>query len=121
MLHRCLAVAAWACLIFIVYATLVSAHVRPELTQSEPMLAVFAERYGAYGLLGGLFRLAYPSRVRAVWIFVLGSAVILELLQILIPDRDARIIDAMEKMAGGATGLWVASTLLVYADRRGWK
>jgi hypothetical protein len=119
MLHRCLAVGSWACLIFIVYATLVSAHARPELTQSEPMLVVFVERFAAYGVLGGLFRLAYPSRVCAVWVIVLGSAVILELLQILIPDRDARIIDAVEKMAGGATGLWVARKLLVFADRQG--
>jgi hypothetical protein len=54
--------AAWACLIFIIYATLTSASGRSELTTTEPALVVFIERFGAYGLLGFLFRLAYPRR-----------------------------------------------------------
>jgi hypothetical protein len=36
------------------------------------MLAVFVERFGAYGLLGFLFRLAYPSRIGLAWVLVLG-------------------------------------------------
>ena len=83
------------------------------------MLAVFVERFGAYGLLGVLFRLAYPSRVRLVWVVVLGSAVVLELLQIVIPDRDARAIDAAEKLAGGAAGILAARTFLSFAGRPG--
>jgi VanZ family protein len=43
---------------------------------------------------------------------VFGSAIILELLQIFLPDRDARIIDALEKLAGGAAGILAASALL---------
>jgi VanZ family protein len=105
MLQKFIAITAWACLIFIIYATLSSAATRPELTESEPMLAVFVERFGAYGLLGVLFRMAYPNRVRMVWALVLGSAVVFELLQILVPDRDARVIDAAEKLAGGAAGI----------------
>ena len=52
MLQKFAAIVAWACLIFIIYATLSFAGRRPELTESEPMLAVFVERFGAYGLLG---------------------------------------------------------------------
>jgi VanZ family protein len=121
MLQKSIAIAAWACLIFIIYATLSSAGRRPELTESEPMLAVFVERFGAYGLFGVLFRLAYPSRVRLVWVLVLGSAVVLELLQIVIPGRDARVSDAAEKLAGGAAGILAARTFLSFAGRRGWK
>ena len=44
---------------------------------------------------------------------VFGSAVILELLQIVTPDRDARIIDAVEKLAGGAAGIVAGKVLLV--------
>ena len=44
---------------------------------------------------------------------VFGSAVILELLQIVTPDRDARIIDAVEKLAGGAAGIVAGNALLV--------
>jgi VanZ family protein len=112
MLQKFIAVAAWSCLIFIVYATLSSAGARPELTKSEPALAVFVERFGAYGLLGVLIRLAYPNRVGLVWALVLGSAVVLELLQIVVPDRDARVIYAVEKLAGGAVGIVAAYALL---------
>jgi VanZ family protein len=119
MLQKFIAVAAWACLIFIIYATLSSASARPELTESEPMLAVFVERFGAYGLLGVLFRRAYPDRIGLVWALVLGSAVVLELLQIVIPDRDARVIDAAEKLAGGAAGIVAAGALLPFAHRLG--
>lgn len=121
LLDKLIAVAAWACLIFIVYATLSSADARPQLTQSEPILSVFLERFGAYGLLGVLFRLAYPSRVRPIWVLVLGSAVVLELLQIVIPDRDARVIDAAEKLAGGAAGVVAGRALLSWAGRPGWR
>jgi hypothetical protein len=76
---------AWACLIFIIYATLSSSSGRPELTTTEPALVVFIERFGAYGLLGFLFCLAYPRRLAPVCMLVLGSAVVLELLQIVIP------------------------------------
>jgi VanZ family protein len=120
MPQKLITVAAWACLIFIIYATLSSAGRRPELTESEPMLAVFVERFGAYGLLGVLFRLAYPSRGKLVWLVIVGSAVVLELLQIFIPDRDARLIDALEKLAGGAAGILAARTFLSIAGRR-WK
>ena len=121
MIQKLIAVAAWACLIFIVYATLSSADARPELTRTEPALIVFVERFGAYGLLGFLFCLAYPRRLLFICCLVLGSAVLLELLQLIVPDRDARVIDATEKLLGGAAGILVARALLAFAGRLGWK
>jgi VanZ family protein len=109
--------AAWACLIFIIYATLSSSSGRPELTTTEPALVVFIERFGAYGLLGFLFWLAYPRRLTLVCMLVLGSTVVLELLQIVIPGRDARVIDALEKLAGGAAGIVISRTFLSLAGR----
>src|SRR5947207_6546006 len=50
----------------------------------------------------------YPRRLTLVCVLVLGSAVVLELLQIVVPDRDARVIDAVEKLTGGAAGVWAA-------------
>jgi hypothetical protein len=44
-------------------------------------------------------------------VIVLGSAILLEFLQILLPDRDARIVDAIEKIAGGGTGVFAAQWL----------
>jgi VanZ family protein len=119
MFRKLVALAAWACLIFIIYATLSSAGARPELTRTEPALVVFIERFGAYALLGLLFCLAYPGRVALVCLLVFGGAVLLELLQIFIPDRDARIFDAAEKLTGGAVGISAARLFLSFAMRRG--
>ena len=73
MHQKYIAIAAWACLIFIIYATLSSADVRPELTKTEPALVVFVERFGAYSLLGVLFCWGYPRRLTLVCVLVLGS------------------------------------------------
>jgi VanZ family protein len=121
MFRHLITIAAWACLIFIAYATLSPASARPELTSAEPVLVVFIERFGAYALLGFLFYLTYSHRLAFVCLFVFGSAVLLEMLQIFIPDRDARIVDAVEKLAGGAAGISAASLFLSYARLRPWK
>jgi len=121
MVQKLIAVAAWACLVFIIYATLSSADARPELTRTEPALIVVVERFGAYGLMGFLFCLAYPRRLLFICCLVPGSAILLELLQLIIPDRDARVIDATEKLLGGAAGILVARALAVVAGRLGWK
>src|SRR4051794_9902975 len=57
------------------------------------------ERLGAYAVLGLLFYLAYPRQVGHVCLLVFGSAVFLEILQIFVPDvpdRDARVVDALQ-------------------------
>jgi hypothetical protein len=38
--------------------------------------------------------------------------VILELLQMVVPDRDARVIDVLEKLTGGAAGILGAGAFL---------
>jgi len=121
MVQKIIAAAAWACLVFIAYATLSSAGARPELTRTEPALIVFIERFGAYGLLGFLFCVAYPRRLLFICCIVLGSAVFLELLQLVIPGRDARVIDATEKLLGGVAGILAVRALSAFADRLGWK
>ena len=111
MSQRLLTVAAWSCFVFIVYATLSSQSARPELTSTEPPLIVFIERFGAYAVLGCLFRLAHPRRVVLVVLVVFGGAVLLELLQNFVPDRDARISDALVKSAGGFVGVVLADAI----------
>jgi VanZ family protein len=39
--------------------------------------------------------------------------VVLELLQIFIPDRDARVVDTLEKLVGGAAGILAGKALLL--------
>jgi VanZ family protein len=107
MLHKMIALAAWACLVFIAYATLSSIDARPELIAAGFYKAFFTvvERFGAYAVLGLLFCLSYPRHLNFVCLLVFGSAVILELLQIYVPDRDARVVDVLEKLVGGAAGI----------------
>jgi VanZ family protein len=118
MVHKLIAAAAWAFLIFVSYATLSSIEARPELSSGfYKAFFTVVERFGAYAALGLLFYFAYPRNVAAVCFLVFGSAILLELLQIVIPDRDARVIDALEKLAGGAAGILLARALLSFQRR----
>ena len=102
MSHKLIVAAAWACLAFIAYATLCS-------IGSGPVIAggffTVIERFGAYTVLGLLFQLAYPRHLTFVCIMVFGSVVTLEVLQNLVPDRDPRTMDAVEKLLGGTAGI----------------
>jgi len=120
MPRKPIAAAGWALLIFITYATLSSIDARPELTGPGFHKAFFTivERFGAYAALGLLFYLAHPRHIAAVCFIVFGSAIVLELLQVLVPDRDARVLDALEKLAGGAAGIFVARAFLAPRTRK---
>ena len=63
-------VAATACLIFIICATLSSDGARPDLTGDETARVVFI---GAYALLGTPLYIAYPRHLGLVCLLVLGS------------------------------------------------
>jgi VanZ family protein len=117
MIQKMTTVAAWACLLFIIYATLTSINARPELMRDETAVVVVIERFGAYALLGFLFCVAYRNHIRLVCFLVFGTAVALEILQLFAPGRDARVIDAIEKLSGGGAGILTATTLLLLIGR----
>jgi len=110
--HRILPIAAWAFLTFIAFATLSPSSLRPELTETEPLLVVIIEHVGAFGLLGLLFFICYPQRPRTVALVVFGSAVALELAQAFLSDRHGRIFDALDKLVGGGAGIMLGAALL---------
>ena len=91
----------WLALAFIVYATLSPIESRPVVTNIQ------LEHFAAFALVGLAFALAYPNRVLLVAAVVVGSAFGLEALQLLTPDRHARVIDALVKAAGGICGIGV--------------
>jgi uncharacterized membrane protein HdeD (DUF308 family) len=107
MLQRFFAIAAWTALCLVAYVTLSPIGQRPTLLASWNIehLAVFA-------VLGGLFCLAYPRSTRAVLIIVLGGAALLEILQLFTPDRHARTLDALQKIAGGCVGIFAGRAIL---------
>lgn len=108
--RKLIGAAAWSCLAFIGYATLTSIEDRPELIGAGfyPALITVLERFGAYATLGLLFSIAYHRHRRLVYLIVFGSAIILELTQMIVPDRHAGFLDALEKLAGGAVGIIIA-------------
>lgn len=82
---------------FIAYATVRLLGIGPTLLISSNL-----EHLAAFAVLGALFCLAYPRRTPAVLIFVFGSIALLEVLQLFTPDRHARTLEALQKIARGA-------------------
>jgi VanZ family protein len=114
MLRKLLTIAVWAMLCFIAYATLSPITARPALTSPS------IERIAAFAVLGVLFCLAYPRHTVLVCTIVFGSAIILEVAQLITPDRHGRIQDAIEKIAGGAAGIMAARTILHFEQVNRW-
>ncbi|MGV7217938.1 VanZ family protein [Bradyrhizobium sp. UFLA05-112] len=105
MTKLCL-IAGWLALGIVAFMTLGPVHDRPQVASSH------LEHFAAFLLLGLVFALAYPNRpIRAVLI-VVGSAILLEMLQLLTPDRHGRLMDAMTKVAGAASGIMLARVAL---------
>jgi hypothetical protein len=108
-------IAAWVSLCFIANATLSPLRDRPTLLISSNV-----EHLAAFAVLGVLFCLAYPRRIPTVLIFVIGSAALLEVLQLLTPDRHTRILDAVQKIAGGVLGVFAGRAILHLRRARSW-
>lgn len=105
MFSKLVVFAAWGSLAFITFATLSPIGLRPQVAD------VGYEHVAAFALTGLLFGLAYPRRIILVVALVLGSAILLEALQLLTPDRHGRLLDLQIKLAGGSVGIfnaWVA-------------
>jgi hypothetical protein len=113
MSQKLVTVAAWTLLAFTVYATI--SPIRPSLFTSPSL-----ERLAAFAFLGALFCLAYPRHILLVCLIVLGSAVLLEIVQLLTPDRHGRIQDAIEKIAGGVVGIVAARAILSFEQANWW-
>lgn len=101
MVQRVSATAGWLALAFIVYATLSPIDDRPVVAGPHH------EHFAAFALVGLAFGLAYPKRIFLVIALILISAFGLEALQLLTPDRHARLFDALVKAAGGVCGVGI--------------
>jgi hypothetical protein len=110
--RKFLVLLAWVALGFIVFVTLSPIGLRPIVTR-DPIY----ERLVAYAILGVLFGLAYPRRSWLTLSIVLGSAIVLEGLQHLTPDRHGQLPDLVEKASGGLLGVVVANAASKYMPR----
>lgn len=103
-MHTWLRVIAWLLLAGLIFVTLSPINLRP----ISPLPTQF-ERAIALAIVGCAFALAYPKRLPVVVVLVLGSTVLLELLQVLSPSRHGRVIDVAVKLAGGGFGIVVCA------------
>jgi VanZ family protein len=102
MIQKLSTIVGWLTLAFIAYATLSPINARPVIANLQ------LEHFAAFALLGFAFGLAYPKRLLPVVMIVVGSALALEALQLLTPDRHGRILDAFVKAVGGICGVGVS-------------
>lgn len=84
----------------IVFATLCPLHWRPRLSHNPNI-----ERFAAFLLLGFAAKLAFPRRHVLTVLGVIALAAGLEAAQLLIPGRDARVMDAVVKATGAVMGV----------------
>jgi VanZ family protein len=105
-MQRWLRLLAWLLLAGVIVATLSPINLRP----ISP-LPTQLERAIALALVGCTFALAYPRRLPLVIALVLGSTVLLELLQLLAPSRHGRVMDLAVKLIGGGFGILIGSKL----------
>lgn len=103
---------AWLLLFGLVVVTVGPLSLRPVTplpTQLERALALL--------LIGFVFALAYPRHIVLVAALVLGTTIVLELVQVFEPSRHGRIVDVSVKLIGGGIGLTLGTLL----DRWRWR
>ncbi|WDZ79452.1 VanZ family protein (plasmid) [Ensifer adhaerens] len=100
-LKRAAGLFAWLLFAVIAYSTMSPLELRPRIGH-----LVHIERFGAFGLLGLLFAIAYPRHLGRVLVLVFATAIGFELLQMISADRHARAADVAVKLLGGACGVF---------------
>jgi VanZ family protein len=116
MFQKPIIIAAWISILVLAYATLThvgfvySIYYKLAPILMRPGMRTYAhfEHVIAFAIFGALFAFAYPRRIIFVCSVVLISAVALEYLQTLTPDRHGTLIDAFEKVVGGTLGILAA-------------
>jgi hypothetical protein len=111
MVQKLVALSAWAVFALICFATLSPIGLRPSTG------AVGSERFVAFALLGALFVLAYPHHFTGLALFVVVTAIGLEVLQHMTPDRHGRLPDALEKAIGGLAGCSVTRLIQIFMEK----
>jgi hypothetical protein len=128
MFQKLIIGAAWASAALLAYATLThvgfvySIYYRLAPLLMWPAMRSYAhvEHVIAFAIFGALFSFAYPKHIIFVCCAVFLSAVSLEFLQTLTPDRHGTLIDAFEKIVGGALGIFATHVILGFARSGRW-
>jgi hypothetical protein len=126
MFRKLIIVAAWASVALLAYGTLTHVgfaysiyyKLAPFLMRPAMRHYALVEHVVAFAIFGALFSFAYPKRIIFTCCIVFVSAVILEYLQTLTPDRHGTLLDASEKIVGGALGIFAAGAALRLWNRK---
>ena len=121
-LRQLIVVAAWLSLAVMAYATLSRASLVYHLYYTlapfldHPSMRTYArfEHVLAYMVVGALFAVVYPRSMWRVCLLLCLGIACLEALQNLTPDRHGTLRDAIEKMAGGMWGVFLARLALLW-------
>jgi len=113
MIRTFVVIAAWVSVAILAYLTLTHVgfvysiyfKLAPFLMNVNMKTYAHFEHVIAFAVFGALFAFAYPRRVVFVCCVVIITAVTLEYMQTLTPDRHGTLIDAWEKIVGGAFGI----------------
>jgi VanZ family protein len=108
MIAKILKVASWLIIVGLVIVTIVPADERPVSGLQHDL-----EHFLAFGLAGLVFGLAYSGHVRALLAGALLFTLALELLQIPLATRHARVEDFIVDAAGACPGI-----MITYAWRK---
>jgi VanZ family protein len=126
MFQKLMIISAWASILALAFATLTDVgfvysiyhKVAPLLMRPGMRIYAHFEHVIAFAVFGALFAFAYPKHLIFVCSIVLISAVALEYMQTLTPDRHGTLIDAVEKVVGGALGIFAAQVILWFTKNR---
>jgi hypothetical protein len=126
MFQNLIIISAWASILALAFATLthigfvysIYYKLAPLLMRPGMRLYVHFEHVIAFAVFGALFAFAYPRRLMFVCSIVFISAVALEYLQNMTPDRHGTLVDAFEKVVGGAFGILAAHAILWFTQSR---
>jgi len=103
MIENILKAASWLVIVGLVIVTIVPANERPSTGLQHDL-----EHFSAFGLAGLLFGLAYAGHLRALLLSAIVFTLALELSQIPLATRHARLEDFIVDAAGACLGVVVA-------------
>ena len=126
MFQKVVIICAWASILALAFATLThvgfvySIYYKLAPLLMRPGMRCYAhfEHVIIFAVFGALFSFAYPKRLLFVCCIVFISAVALEYFQTFTPDRHGTLIDAFEKVVGGALGILAAHAILWFTQSR---
>jgi VanZ family protein len=126
MFRKFIMISAWTSIVMVFYATVTDVafvyslyfKLSPFLMQTDMRSFARFEHIIAFACLGAIFSFAYPGRIVYVACAIFLAAVSLEYLQTWTPDRHGTVVDACEKIAGGALGASAAHAIHHIARKR---